>query len=169
MIFTNSYADREGKEKKEHFINLFPTRLSHLMHQVFVIETVELSLLLPGSHTTTQAQLRYHLSITARCHLNSLNLNTGHLASIGKLPALASWYIGIFRSVFLYRKLWREHLLKISQELFFWKIPREFLFFSKGGRSVQKGGQCPPLHREKGAPAIFLYRNVPTEFSFGIG
>ena len=28
-------------------------------------------------------------------------------------------------------KLWREHLFKISRELFFWKIPREFLFFFK--------------------------------------
>jgi hypothetical protein len=27
MIFTNSYADREGIEKKEHFIDLFPTSI----------------------------------------------------------------------------------------------------------------------------------------------
>ncbi len=27
MIFTNSYEDREQIEKKEHFINLFPTSI----------------------------------------------------------------------------------------------------------------------------------------------
>jgi hypothetical protein len=28
MILTNSYADREQIEKKEHFINLFPTLIN---------------------------------------------------------------------------------------------------------------------------------------------
>jgi hypothetical protein len=27
MIFTNSYADREGIEKKEHLIKMFPTSI----------------------------------------------------------------------------------------------------------------------------------------------
>ena len=68
MIFPNSYADREGIEKKNTSAICSLHRLSHLMHPVFVIEFVESSFLLPGSHTTTQAQLRSHLSITARCH-----------------------------------------------------------------------------------------------------
>ena len=68
MIFPNSYADREGIEKRNTSSICSLLRLSHLMHPVFVIELVESSFLLPGSHTTTQAQLRSHLSITARCH-----------------------------------------------------------------------------------------------------
>ena len=64
-------------------------------------------------------------------------------------------HFGIFWSVLLYigmyrsrvGKLWREHLF------FFWKIPREFLFFAKEGT---KRGPMPPLLRKKGAPANFL-------------
>ena len=84
-------------------------------------------------------------------------------------------HFGIFWSVLLYigmyrsrvGKLWREHLF------FFWKIPREFLFFAKEGT---KRGPMPPLLRKKGAPANFLRGShqsfepkILTEFSFGIG
>ncbi len=54
--------------------------------------------------------------------------------------------IGIFRLVLLYCKIWREHLFKISRELFFWKMDGE----------CTKRGPRPPLLGEKGAPANFL-------------
>ncbi len=84
-------------------------------------------------------------------------------------------HFGIFWSVLLYigmyrsrvGKLWREHLF------FFWKIPREFLFFAKEGT---KRGPMPPLLRKKGAPANILRGShqsfepkILTKFSFGIG
>jgi hypothetical protein len=41
------------------------------------------------------------------------------LAGIGKLPALAGWYFGIGFTVGIFDcTIWREHLLKISRELF---------------------------------------------------
>jgi hypothetical protein len=41
-------------------------------------------------------------------------------------------------------------------------------FFQKGVELLKKGA-IAPLLRKKGGTAPFLYRNVPTEFSFGIG
>jgi hypothetical protein len=68
----------------------------------------------------------------------------------------------------LYCKFWWEHLFKISRELFFWKIPREFLLFFKRRAKRTKRGPGPLL-RKKGAPTVFLryrygkYREIPTD------
>ena len=103
--------------------------------------------------------------------------DTSHFFGIG-----ISWYIsdtagiGIFRSVLLYCKIWREHLFKISLELFFWKIPPEFLFFFKRRVKCTKRGRGPPFLGKRGlppffwgAPAKILIPKILIKFSFGIG
>ena len=57
------------------------------------------------------------------------------LAGIGKLPALAGWYIWL---VFLYCKLWQEHLLKIT-----WELRWNSFFPQKGGKVYKKGAEAP--------------------------
>jgi hypothetical protein len=44
---------------------------------------------------------------------------SSHFFGIGIYPVSDTAGIGIFRSVLLYCKLWREHLFKITLELFF--------------------------------------------------
>ncbi len=44
---------------------------------------------------------------------------SSHFFGIGIYPVSDTAGIGIFWSVLLYCKLWREHLFKISRELFF--------------------------------------------------
>jgi len=81
---------------------------------------------------------------------------SSHFFGIGIYPVSDTAGIGIFWSVLLYYKLWREHIFKFSRELFFWKILREFLFSSKEGWSVQRGGRGPPFLGKRGAPANFV-------------
>ena len=63
-----------GKEsKKRNILSRYSRhQLSHIMHPVFVIKTAKRHFYLPEPHTTTQAQLRSPLSITARCHPRQL-------------------------------------------------------------------------------------------------
>jgi hypothetical protein len=44
----------------------------------------------------------------------------------------------------LYCKLWREHLFKISRELFFEKFRGNSFFSSKEGEMYKKGAGAPP-------------------------
>jgi len=93
------------------------------------------------------------------------------------------WY-SVFRYRYYCGYFWLYDLAGTPFEDFagtlFLKIWREFLFPSKGGQSVQKGAEAPPLPLgkggpkpppflwEKGAPANFKIPNLPTEFPFGI-
>jgi len=104
------------------------------------------------------------------------HVGSSHFFGIGIYPVSDTAGIGIFRSVLLYCKLWREHIFKFLRELFFWKILWEFLFFFKRRVKCTKRGPRPPLLRKKGAPANLLRgsRQIfdtekTTEFSFGIG
>ena len=81
----------------------------------------------------------------------------------------------VLRSVLLYCKLWREHIFKFLQELFFWKIPRNsFFFFKRRAKCTQRGGTCPPFFGKRGLPPIFeglpqiIDAKLLTEFSFGM-
>ena len=80
---------------------------------------------------------------------------TGSFFGIGILPVsdlLDFRYFGRYRSPpFLYTS------------------PLSSPLFSKRGSSFSKRGPLPPFWGKRGALPPFLYRNVPTEFSFGIG
>jgi hypothetical protein len=60
-----------------------------------------------------------------------------------------------FRSVLLYCKLWREHLLRFRGNSFFEKFRGNSFFSSKGGRNVQKGGRGPPFIGKRGLLPFF--------------
>ena len=47
------------------------------------------------------------------------HVGSSHFFGIGIYPVSDTAGIGIFRLVLLYCKLWREHILKFSRELFF--------------------------------------------------
>ncbi len=84
------------------------------------------------------------------------HLFTGSLAGIGKLPALAGWYIrygmyGIFCTV------------RFGGSSILWKFAGTPL--KRGAWSIKKGAEA----REKGVPAKCTIPNILTKFSFGIG
>ena len=84
------------------------------------------------------------------------HLFTGSLAGIGKLPALAGWYIrygmhGIFCTVWF------------GGSSFLWNFAGTPL--KRGAWSLKKGAEA----RGKGVPAKCTILKVLTEFSFGIG
>ncbi len=96
--------------------------------------------------------------------------NTGHLASIGKLPALASWYIrSVLRKwalAYNYCSTKRDQgqtniltpffcLAEIWRELRWWTIWRELLCSSKRGLGcIKKGAYAPPFEWKRGSRQI---------------
>ena len=80
---------------------------------------------------------------------------TSSFFGIGILPHQICWIFGIS--------------VGIDPPLFCILSPFPPPFFPKGGRASQKGSHCPPFEEKGGRCPLFLYRNVPTKFSFGIG
>ncbi len=81
-----------------------------------------------------------------------LHLFTGSLAGIGKLPALASWYIwfGIFCTV----RFGGSSILWNFAGTPFCKFGRNLFFPQKGGLIHQKGGRS--LHRQGSASFVCM-------------
>ncbi len=82
------------------------------------------------------------------------HLFTGSLAGIGKLPALAGWYIrhGMY-GIFLYCKIWRElHFVKFYGN----SSQKRGLVHQKGGRSQGKRGSRQ-MYNTKGPYQVFFW------------
>ena len=80
--------------------------------------------------------------------------NTGHQASIDKLPALAGWYNQL---VFLSCKIWQELFFEVLRELYFFeKISGKYFFLNRGAETENtEMGPMPPFWSEKRSPLNF--------------
>jgi hypothetical protein len=74
--------------------------------------------------------------------------------------------------------IWREHILKILRELFFWKFGGNSFLDNlagipfvpqKEGEVYKRGPKLPPLPLGNGGSRNFKIPKILTEFSFGIG
>ncbi len=107
----------------------------------------------PNKKTAIQLFLIRRRSVFGRV---VYHVGSSHFFGIGIYPVSDTAGIGIFRSVLLYCKLWREHIFKFSREPFFYKIPWEILFFFKRRAKCTKRGPRPPLLRKKGGSCQFV-------------
>ncbi len=121
------------------------------------------------SRETGLARWDHGLVVSSRISSHKVSQRDATLVSLpSPLPVSVNYWhcsVGISVSVLRFCQnstigyflctIWREHLLKIWRELFFWKFGGNSFCPSKGGRSVQKGAEAPPLPLGKGGSRQF--------------
>ncbi len=91
------------------------------------------------------------------------HLFTGSLAGIGKLPALAGWYLVWYVRYFLYCMIWWElHFVKFCGN----SPQKGGLVNQKGGRSEGKRGSCRMYDTETYQPSfpVVWVRKIPRKY-----